>query len=75
VQGTVASFDETSGSGTLVTDLGAVVSFPGDAFARSGLRVLRPGQRVTVTLDAAGEVELVTIPGFPNAIRPGPPPP
>jgi len=45
-QGTVASFEPETGSGTVVLDDGTELSFDGTAFATSGLRTLRFGQRV-----------------------------
>ena len=68
----MASFDEQTGSGSVVTDLGVVIAYPASAFVRSGLRLLRPGQRVTVAMDAEGDVALVTIPGFPTPRVTGP---
>jgi hypothetical protein len=67
MQATVRSFDATTREGTLLTDERESLHFSGTAFDRSGLRLLRPGQRVTVVLDGAGEVALVTLPGFPAA--------
>jgi len=51
VQGTVATFDERTQSGTVVLDTGRRLAFPPEAFAASGLRRLRPGQRVTLIQD------------------------
>lgn len=68
MQGTVRTFDPDSGAGSVVTDLGLVIDFSGAAFARSGLRLLRPGQRVSVMQDDSGAVELVTIIGFPPMV-------
>lgn len=62
MQGTVASFDETSGRGSVLLDDGTGVDFPGAAFAASGLRLLRVGQRVRLVRDPGGEVVLVTFP-------------
>jgi 2-phospho-L-lactate guanylyltransferase len=64
LQGTVATFDERTGAGSVVLDDGTVVDFPGAAFGASGLRLLRPGQRVGLVHDGAGQVELVTLPGL-----------
>lgn len=47
-QGTVASFTPETGSGTVVLDDGTELAFDGAAFAKSGLRLLRFGQRVTM---------------------------
>ena len=61
MQATVSQFDPESGSGQVVTDDGRTIAFPASAFARSGLRLLRPGQRVRMEFDSDGEVSLVTI--------------
>jgi cold shock CspA family protein len=68
MQGTVASFDENTGAGSVVLDDGTTVPFPADAFAASGLRLLRPGQRVGLVHNPSGRVELVTLIGL--AVRP-----
>ena len=64
MQGTVATFDEPTGAGSVVLDDGTMVEFPATAFAASGLRMLRPGQRVGLVHDATGRVELVTLTGL-----------
>ena len=64
MQGTVATFDPVSHSGTLLLDDGTELAFPAEAFRRSGLRLLRLGQRVTVQADAAGVVARVSVPGI-----------
>lgn len=64
MQGTVATFDEPTGVGSVVLDDGTMVEFPATAFAASGLRLLRPGQRVGLVRDATGRVELVTLTGL-----------
>jgi 2-phospho-L-lactate guanylyltransferase len=61
VQGTVAEFDETAHDGSLLLDDGTTVTFPASAFAASGLRLLRLGQRVRVERSATGVVTLVTL--------------
>jgi 2-phospho-L-lactate guanylyltransferase len=70
VQGTVRSYDETAGSGTVFTDDGTVLAFPAAALAGTGLRLLRPGQRVRFRLDGRGAVAALTLATFPL-----PPPP
>ncbi len=60
------SFVATDRSGSVVSDTGVVLEFGRDAFEKSGLRLLRPGQRVAVTLEADGSVGLVTLVGFPT---------
>jgi cold shock CspA family protein len=64
VQGTVATFDEPTGAGSVLLDDGSTVEFPAAAFAASGLRLLRPGPRVGLVHDATGRVELVTLTGL-----------
>jgi 2-phospho-L-lactate guanylyltransferase len=64
MQGTIATFDSETHTGTLLLDDGTELPFPAAAFARSGLRLLRPGQRVTVEADANGSVAGVSLPGI-----------
>lgn len=64
VQATVATYDPATGSGTVITDSGREISFDATAFARSGLRMLRLGQRVKMRL-IAGHVEALTHISFP----------
>lgn len=64
MQGTIASFDPDTRSGTLLLDDGTEVSFGTPAFDRSGLRQLRSGQRVTVEAEPTGVVRRVGIPGI-----------
>ncbi len=61
MQGTVAAFGEDA-SGEVVLDSGRRVRFDAAAFAASGLRLLRPGQRVRIDVDADGSVVAVRIP-------------
>ncbi|MEU4561333.1 cold-shock protein [Actinoplanes sp. NPDC023936] len=63
MQGTVATFDPDTRSGTLLLDDGSELGFGADAFQRSGLRLLRLGQRVTVEPGDDGTVRRVSIPG------------
>jgi 2-phospho-L-lactate guanylyltransferase len=64
MQGTVATFDPQTRTGTLLLDDGTELAFPAEAFARSGLRLLRLGQRVTVEADPAGTVSRVGLDGI-----------
>ncbi len=48
MQASVHSFDPSSGSGSVLLDTGRLLPFAPGVFARSGLRLLRPGQRVSV---------------------------
>jgi cold shock CspA family protein len=61
VQGTVFDFDEGEGSGTVVLDDGERLAFGPGAFAASGLRMLRPGQRVRLEVSPTRDVEWLTI--------------
>lgn len=64
MQGTVATFDSTAHTGTLLLDDGTELAFGADAFRRSGLRLLRLGQRVVIDEDPAGTVSRVSVPGI-----------
>jgi hypothetical protein len=59
VQATVNRFDPATGSGDVVTDAGLVIPFDAEAFATSGLRLLRPGQRLGITVSGEGATTLV----------------
>ncbi len=61
LQGTVATFDVDTGAGTALLDDGSEVGFPPPAFAASGLRLLRLGQRVRLERAADGSVVRVTL--------------
>jgi len=61
LQGTVAEFDFDTHRGSVLLDDGTLVPFPADAFALSGLRLLRPGQRVRLDRDPTGMVVRVTL--------------
>lgn len=52
MQATVASYDDNSRSGTVVTDQGQTLAFIGATLAEH-IRHLRPGQRVHVDADGA----------------------
>jgi 2-phospho-L-lactate guanylyltransferase len=65
MQATVATFDETSHAGTVLLDDGTRLEFPSAAFAASGLRLLRLGQRVRLERAADGSIttlSLITMP-------------
>jgi hypothetical protein len=66
LQGTIRNFDEVTKSGDLLLDDGSVVAFDAGAFASSGLRLLRLGQRVRLEIDDAGRVRSLTIATFPD---------
>ena len=48
MQATVWDYDAASRSGRILLDDGVALSFGADALTGSGLRLLRPGQRVRV---------------------------
>ena len=64
MQGTVATFDPQTRTGTLLLDDGTEIAFPAPAFDGSRFRLLRPGQRVSVDTDASGRVVRVWLPGL-----------
>jgi hypothetical protein len=53
MQATVSSFDPGTFSGSVLLDDGVELPFAADALDGSGLRLLRPGQRVR--LETSGE--------------------
>jgi 2-phospho-L-lactate/phosphoenolpyruvate guanylyltransferase len=61
MQGTVGSFDTEQQHGWLLLDDGTRVEFPAAAFAASGLRRLRLGQRVTIEQSPAGEITRIAL--------------
>lgn len=66
LQATVRAYDESSRSGDVLTDQGEVLTFDAAAFDVSGLRLLRLGQRVRLTVDDTGRVRSLTIATFPH---------
>ena len=65
MQATVRSFDPATGSGSVFLDDGTVAGFGAAAFAGSGLRLLRPGQRVAIGCDSGGAIVSLTLATFP----------
>ncbi|HEY7043374.1 MAG TPA: hypothetical protein VH419_06880 [Nocardioidaceae bacterium] len=63
-QATVWSFDETTRQGEVVFDDGRRLRFDAEAFAASGLRLLRAGQRVRLERDgdAVRRLTVLTLP-------------
>jgi cold shock CspA family protein len=63
VQATVASYDGQTRDGTVVTDDGVLYPFRSTALAGSGLRFLRPGQRVRAELENGEitEIQILTL--------------
>ena len=50
MQGSVHTFDEQTGAGSLLLDDGVEVTFTAEVFGASALRHLRTGQRLSLTL-------------------------
>jgi hypothetical protein len=73
LQATVRGFDAATRSGSVFLDDGTVLAFGADAFATSGLRLLRPGQRVAIDRAADGTIAHLTLATFPP--HPSSPPP
>ena len=65
MQATVRGYDPATRSGSVFLDDGTVVEFGPAALAGSGLRLLRPGQRVTLGRDAGGAIVALTLATFP----------
>jgi len=61
VQATVYRYDPLSGAGAVLTDQGVVLPFEVEALRLSGLRHLRPGQRLTVEQAETGEITGLTL--------------
>jgi len=56
MQGTVATFDPATGTASVLLDNGTSVEVPKAAFAASGLRLVRLGQRLRLQTDAEHRV-------------------
>lgn len=52
MQATVHRFDVRTHEGSVLRDDGVELTFTAAVFAESGLRLVRPGQRVTIEADA-----------------------
>jgi cold shock CspA family protein len=74
VQATVYRYDPATGSGSVLTDDGAVLPFELDALRLSGLRHLRPGQRLTVEQGDTGRIVQLTLGTIGATLRPVPQP-
>ena len=63
MQATVSEFDPQTRRGAVVLDDGVRLAFEPDALAGSRLRLLRRGQRVTVTVedDAVTSLQILTL--------------
>jgi len=61
MQGTVKWFDPGTGTGAVLLDDGTELDLPAVAFAASGLRLLRLGQRLRLVRAADGTVTAVSL--------------
>ncbi|RKE21326.1 hypothetical protein [Streptomyces sp. TLI_171] len=69
MQATAFTFDPTTRSGSVLLDDGTPVPFDAPAFDASGLRLLRPGQRLRIRTTGEGparRVVFLTLPTFPD---------
>jgi 2-phospho-L-lactate guanylyltransferase len=64
MQGSVHTFDETTGAGSALLDDGREVTFTSEVFAASALRHLRVGQRLSLDLEAGTEISKLWIVGI-----------
>lgn len=69
VPATARSWDAATGAGSVLLDDGRRVDFAADAWALSGLRLLRPGQRVRLSV-RGGAVAAVTLATLPDPLDP-----
>ncbi len=60
MQATVSAYDAGTRSGRVLLDDGVELAFPAEALVGTGLRLLRPGQRVRLTTTGEGAALTVT---------------
>lgn len=68
MQATAYTFDPATRAGSVLLDDGTQVPFGAAAFDAGGLRLLRPGQRVRISVEGEGEarrVVFVTLQTYP----------
>jgi cold shock CspA family protein len=63
-QASVHRFEPDTGAGSVLLDSGEELAFSAAAFEAGGLRLLRPGQRVSLDLDPDRTVTRVFIRGI-----------
>ncbi|WP_394430037.1 hypothetical protein [Streptomyces sp. SGAir0957] len=61
MQATAYTYDPDSRSGSVLLDDGTPLPFDTAAFDAGGLRLLRPGQRVRIEVQDAGEARRITL--------------
>lgn len=57
MQASVHTFDDATGTGSVLLDTGRVLPFPAEVFRASGLRHLRLGQRLSIEVSGDPEEE------------------
>lgn len=60
MQATVSRYDDSTRSGAVLLDDGVELPFAADALDGTGLRLLRPGQRVRLSVDTSVERPTIT---------------
>ena len=58
MQASVHTYDDKSGSGSVLLDDGLEVHFDGIVMDASGLRLVRPGQRVSIEMSGSSVTRL-----------------
>jgi cold shock CspA family protein len=58
MQASVHVYDDENGSGSVLLDDGREIPFDGSVMDASGLRLLRPGQRVSIEMSATALTRL-----------------
>ena len=58
MQASVHKYDDSSGSGSVLLDDGLEVPFDGIVMDASGLRLVRPGQRVSIEMTGSAVTRL-----------------
>lgn len=62
MQATVSTFDPDTSAGTLLLDDGVRLPYSAEALRETGLRLLRPGQRVRLEVEGQGaELRVVAL--------------
>ncbi|MFC7220928.1 hypothetical protein ACFQLX_22625 [Streptomyces polyrhachis] len=61
MQATAYTYDESTRRGSVLLDDGTPLPFDAPAFDAGGLRLLRPGQRVRIDVEGAGEARRITL--------------
>jgi 2-phospho-L-lactate guanylyltransferase len=65
MQATVRIFDQATRGGSVLLDDGTELAFDAAAFDAGGLRFARPGQRVSMRVDAEGRITALTLATLP----------